>query len=30
MRVAQLVRRNAPPEPGAGGEPAELGADGGA
>jgi hypothetical protein len=24
------VRRNAPPEPGAGGEPAELGADGGA
>ncbi len=28
MRVAQLVRRKAAPDPGAGGEPAELGADG--
>jgi hypothetical protein len=30
MRVAQLVRREAPPDPGADGEPPELGADGGA
>ena len=29
VRVAQLVRREAAPDPGAGGESAELGADGG-
>ena len=30
MGVAQLVRREAAPDPGAGGEPAELGSHGGA
>jgi hypothetical protein len=30
VRVAQLVRRKAAPDPGAGGEPAELAADRGA
>jgi hypothetical protein len=30
VRMAQLMRRGAPPDSGAGGEPAELAADGGA